>query len=249
MFESFKSLRDNPISNAVVGAPEKQQPGVVQPGQGVNPANLVRDPTTGFYFDPATGTTYQDPNGHIPVTNPNIAQQVASNFNNSQAFSRHIATVRENQDALGQNLQGVISGRTPSAAGMQLGQGLEQIQNQQLSQAAGVQGAASPLANLMAMRNTGSAAVTTNNDAAIAKIKEQDAARQAYMQLLATQGQQDISGGVQYANLANTGQGDQQGLNTGAGARNTKNAYDYGMAILKGGGDAMTGGGAGAAGG
>src|SRR6266576_2725613 len=75
------SLRDNPIANALFGKGPQQQPGVGGPAR--DPSKLVRDPVTGMFYDPTTGTSYTDSGGQVVITNPNVADRKSTRLNSS----------------------------------------------------------------------------------------------------------------------------------------------------------------------
>jgi hypothetical protein len=207
-----------------------QQPGV----GGINQDNhrLVRDPTTGMFYDPQSGTSYADADGLQPVTDPNVAQQVAANFNRSTSFLNQLGQVQGQQQGLATNLQQVIGGHGPSLAGMQTSNALDQIARDQMSQAAGVSGAASPLAHLLAMRNTGTAQIGATNAGAMARVAEQAHARDSLSALLGGMAGTDatVAGGL--AGLANTGQMGQQGLNQSTDQANQKKNTQLGASLI-----------------
>lgn len=245
------SLRDNPFSNFLFGEPSKQQPGVG--GQADDPTRLVRDPVSGMYYDPKTGTSYTDELGGNPVTNPNVAQQVAANYARQQAFLEQLNPLEaERQHAVaGQNdlagfLRGTVHGTQPSVVGLQLGQGMNKIAGDQMSMASGVSGAAAPLAGMMAARNIGSAQVGMNQNAAIARVQEQQAAANALAQLLnqqatGAQGAFNSRAGLAttYGGMAEGGQEAQQGLNRQADKERADQESKLGFAFLKGAGEAF----------
>lgn len=243
----FNSLRDNPITNFILGSGAGNQPGVGAYGSG-NPSALVRDPQTGLYFDPTTGNTYTDPQGNQPVADPNVSQQVAANFARSSGFLNNLSTFDAaqkdtiaGQGALEQVLRDRVAGKGASLAGMQLQAGQDNIARQELAQSAGVSGAGAPLAQLAAMRNTGSASIAANNAAAVARVKEEQDAANALSNLLAQRAnaantglQTNIGASTNFANLAMSGQSGQQGLDAAAAAARAASAEKFGYALLKG---------------
>jgi hypothetical protein len=76
------------------------------------------------------------------------------------------------QQQLAQQLQAQALGQGPSVAGIQLGQGLEQINRGQASQAAGVGGEGGVLARYSAMNNAAQAGAAENQSAALARATE-----------------------------------------------------------------------------
>jgi len=228
----FHSFGSNPIANTIWGGPQPNQPGVGGPAK--DPTRLVRDPTTGLYFDPTTGTTYTDGTGQRPVTDPNVAQQVSTNYSRSNAFNNQLTGLNQereqvfgNQEQLGQSFRDIISGRATSPASLQAHMAMQNIANEQLAQTAGIGGASAPLAAMAAARNTGSASIGANNQATLARVQEQRAAEDAYNNLLNAQGMgveraagRTTGAGEDYAQLAATGQAGQQGLDAATIARN-----------------------------
>ncbi len=212
----FDSLRNNPISNALLGKPPAQQPGV---GNTATNA-LQKDPSTGLYFDPTSGTTFLDAGGTQPVTDPNVAQQVAQNFTTSRQFLTRLGNVQGQEGQLAGNLSNLIAGGQPSAAQMQMQEGMNSIAQQQLSNAAGVSGAGGPLAQLLAARNTANAQIQNNAAGGIARANEVTGARSALAGLLGGMAGQDAGVAGEYSGLAQSGQAGQQGLNAQTDANN-----------------------------
>lgn len=231
-----------------LGASSQPQPGVGGPIADKDAAGvesiLHQDPITGLYFDSRTGTAYNDARGQVPVTNPNVAQQVAANFARSQSFLGALPGMEEQrqqvfagQTKLAGNLEGFLAGHGNSLAAGQLGVGMQSIADQQQGMAAGVSGAASPLAGLMAARNTGSAQVATNNASAMARAKEEEDARNALISLFASQGAgvesaagRTTGASLDFSRLGLQGQLAQQGLNQKA----KENETETGLEVAKG---------------
>ncbi|HEY6875598.1 MAG TPA: hypothetical protein VI384_04490 [Candidatus Dormibacteraeota bacterium] len=205
-----------------------QQPGVG--GQNVNNTQLVKDPTTGLYYNPQTGTSYTDAGGDNVVTDPNVAQQVATNYTRSQQFLAHLGGIQQQQGQLAGTLSHLIAGNGPSQAQMQTQGALDQIGAQQMSQAAGIGGDAGPLAHLLAMRNTGAAQIGAMNAGSLARVAESTAARGQLADLLGGMAGSDASLGSGFAGLANQGQMGQQGLNTATNDSNQKKNTQLGSA-------------------
>jgi len=207
-----------------------QQPGV----GGINQNNnhLVRDPTTGMFYDPQTGTSYADADGLQPVTDPNVAQQVAANFNRSTSFLSSLGQVQGQQQGLVNDLHRQAMGGGPSLAGMQTSNALNQIAADQMAQAAGVSGAASPLAHLLAMRNTGTAQIGATNAGAIARVAEQNAARGQLANVLGGMATTNAGLGAGFANMAQSGQEAQQGLNQSTDQANQKKNTQIGASLI-----------------
>lgn len=242
---SIGSLRDNPLSNFLLGKPPQQQPGAGNPLEGLpgyaQGSGLHQDPATGLYFDPESGTTFTDPMGQNVVTDPNVAQQVAANFNASRAFLTRLGGVQGNQDKLVGSLQSLISGQAPSMARSAAVQNVNDISQQQNSQAAGVSGPSGPLAKLLAMRNTSEAQIRAGNAGMMGQIAEQAQARNSLAQLLHSMAGTDLQGAGMTAGLAAQGQMGQQGMNQATNQANQQFNLDF----LKG----VTGAAAGGAGG
>lgn len=213
-----------------------------QPGVGSraeDPSRLVQDPTTGMFFDPSTGTTYTDATGLTPVTDPNVAQQVATNFQRSNAFMNGLQQTQQQQGQLAGTLQAAANGQGPSVGGAQLTQGLGQAANQQLAIAAGANGASGPLAQMLAARNIGNLATGTNQSAAIVRAQEAEAARQQLGQLLQNQATTNLTGATQFADTAASGQAAQQGLTQKAKEDNATNGMKILGAAFSGAGSAL----------
>lgn len=235
----WNSLRDNPVGNFLFGSTPKAQPGVGN----VSTTALQKDPSTGMYFDPSNGTTFMDANGTVPVTDPNVAQQVAQNFTASRQFLTRLGNVQGQEGQLAGNLQSLLTGGAPSMAQSQVQQGMNNIAQQQMSNAAGVSGPGGPLAQLLASRNTANAQIQANAAGGIARADELTGARNSLAQLLGGMGSQDLQAGGTLAGLAASGQGAQQGLD----AQTAQQNQDF-MAKLAGTAASTYAGGAGAKG-
>lgn len=207
-----------------------QQPGVG--GAAPTGRQLQQDPTTGLYFDPQTGTSYADATGTSPVTDPNVAQQVATNFARAQSYLTAQQGVQGQQNQLGNQLRDVIAGHAPSVAAMQSQQGADTIAAQQMSQAAGVGGASGPLAQLLAMRNTAAGQVGANQTGTIARVAEQGQARTALQNLLSGESQTDAALGAGLTGQSMTGQEAQQGLNASTDAQNSQKNQKLGASLI-----------------
>lgn len=242
---NWNSLRDNPISNFILGSGPAQQPGVGGPAK--DPSKLVQDPTTGMFYDPTTGTSYTDASGQTVVTNPNLAQQVATNFKRASAFLDNLNKLEQErqgimgeQNGLASTFKDVIAGRGPSAARIQAQIGANNVASQQLAQTAGVSGASAPLAGLMAARNTGQAQIAANNAGALGAAEESKAAMTALTALLNNQtasnaaaSQLNAGVGTDLTNTAGTEQSSQQGLNTTAQMKKADDESRFGAGALK----------------
>lgn len=149
-------------------------------GPAADARNLVRDPSTGLFYDPTTGTSYSDPHGRQPVADPNLAQRSAIDAARAGSFldklngyaNREAATFSDEQ-GLARNLQNTIRGvGAPSVAQNQLVQGMEQAANQQQSMASGASGTDAALARMQAARNTGNLQAATNQQQALVRAQE-----------------------------------------------------------------------------
>jgi len=244
------------IGSDILGAtglgPAKQQPGVGGPAK--DPSQLRQDPTTGMYFDPTTGTSYTDATGATPVTNPNVAQQVASNFATSRsllgALQGNQATI--NNAVAGQNqlrgslLNTINNPNASSVAQTQLGIGADAIARQQLQQAAGTTGANAFLARRNAANNIGGLQGALNGQQALTRANEVDAATGRLGTVLGQQAQEgqagynaNLSGAVNFSDQAGKGEAGQQGLNADADKTSQANRgklFSGGLSALASGG-------------
>jgi hypothetical protein len=209
------------------------QPGVGGPLKDPNDAGrLVRDPNTGHYYDPATGTSYMDEYGQTPVANPNVAQQVATNYANQQAFNKQLAESRAGVrgavgglTGLAGDYRAVINGTAPSVAQSQMRTGLETINASQLSGASGVGGDNAFAARRAALQNIAHAGLRANQDASLLRAKEVADARAGIGQAFSASGNlsqnqygTDASAGLRSGELALSGQRGQQGMDASADA-------------------------------
>jgi hypothetical protein len=190
------------------------------------PGRLVQDPSTGYYFDPATGTSYIDSQGTTPVKDPNVAQQVAQNFQTSRDFLGKLGTYADQQQQafsgqqrLAGNLQDVINGNGPSVANVQLRSGLDQLSREQLGAAAGASGNNAFAAQRTAMNNIAGMGIQTDQAAAMLRAKEQADARTALANVLnqeqAGAGNMyntNVSGAQGFGALAGGGEGGRESL-------------------------------------
>lgn len=229
-----------------------QQPGVGGP---IDPAKqatgnvplTVQDPTTGYYYDPATGTTYQDKEGKVPITDPNVAQQVAANYQIAQKYRESLSEYTTQQrDALaGQKdlvatLNDTIHNpNASSVAQQQLGAGADAIARGQLSAAAGATGPSAFLARRNATANIGASQSALNQTQGLVRANEVAAATNQVGGALnsmqtGARGMYDSTGTLakDYSALAESGQEADQGLNAKAdqtGAQNTKDLLGAGF--------------------
>lgn len=218
-----------------------------QPGVNNAPASTLngykemrRDPVTGLYQDPTTGQVYYDQFGKQLVTNPNVAQQVAQNFQTSQAILGGLSGARADaaaantgQASLVNNLNGVINGTAPSVAGSQLAGTLGNIQRTQMATASGFGGNNAFAARRQAMQNIAQTQQQASQQLAQLRAQEVAAAMAAkggVLQNMAgnanTQAAQDIAGGANFAEIAAKGQGAQQGLQTDTDKANIEERND-----------------------
>lgn len=239
------------------------QPGVAgDTNVPTNPANLVQDPVTGMWYDPTTGRTFTDQSGTTPVTNPNIAQQVAANFQQAQALRALAGQSRAQQNQVfGQQTQLVDNLNTTihdpnasSVARTQLQQGLGQIANQQLSAAAGVGGQNAFLARRNALNNIANATAKANEASGLARAAEVQGAQNTLAGVLNSQGagardmyKTDTGAAGDYSRLALEGQKGQQGMDQAADEATRKNRQTFSMGVIKGLGDEATAGATGGA--
>lgn len=240
-------LRHNPVSNFIFGSGPQNQPGVGGKLRDFSHP-LQHDPISGAWFDPQTGTSYLDPQGTQPITNPNIAQQVATNIQRSGAFLGQLGQAEQQQQqvfgqqqGLANNLNSVITGRAPSLAAEQAQLGANQASNQQFSAAAGTAGPAGPLAQMLAARNAANIQVGANNAGTMARTKEEMDARNSLAELLASMGQ-GVSAdanrlgtlGTNFSQQGLQGQESQQGLNRQADAQRSNQDFQFGGAFVNG---------------
>src|SRR6266436_1027645 len=139
-----------------------------QPGVGtapaVNPALLQPDPVTHLYYDPTTGRSYLDAAGTQIVTDPNVAQQVATNVAKANALWAALPAAQQQQQQAyraqtraANGLGDVISGVAPSVAQSQLGAGVDAIAANANAMAAGHTGENAALSHIQAMRSASDA--------------------------------------------------------------------------------------------
>ncbi len=238
--KNFSNATDNP-----------QQPGVGA-GAAVNPATLQRDPTSGIYYDPATGRSYTDPAGTQVVADPNLAQQTAANFQRAGGFFGKVGATDATLDAVntGQNQLGATLDRTindpnaPSVARAQLAQTTDANGRQILGTAAGVGGANAYDARRAALSTLAGANTAAVGNAAVLRQKEVADATGARGALLGQQGQQaqarqntNVGAGIDLAKTASGAQTSQQGLNQKTDAENQQKDQKYlgaGLSFLGG---------------
>jgi len=234
-----------PLAGAAGLGPAKQQPGVGGPA--VDPSKLQQDPSTGLFYDPTTGTTYADATGQSPVTNPNLAQQVATNFATRTSLLSKLAGNRSTidnavtgQKQLTGNLLNTINNpNASSVAQSQLGIGADAIARQQMQQAAGATGANAFLARRNAANNIGNLQATLNGQTALTRANEVDAATGRLSTVLgneATEGQaaysSNLLGAVQFGGQAGSGEATQQNADTTADENTQNNKQKFASGIL-----------------
>lgn len=199
------------------------QPGVGTPGQGGPPSGFVHDPETGLYYDPTSGMSFTDPQGTHVVADPNLAQQVAANFSRANSiFGNANQVYGQQRDALAR-LSAAAAGKGPSAATMAGGVAMNQIADDQLSQASGVGGASAPLARLMAARNTAAAQTGVGNQVIMGRVNEQTQARNSLSDLLNAMASQQLTAGTNLASLSDKGQETLQTLQSERDKANAEN--------------------------
>lgn len=238
--------------SGILGTSAPSQPGVG--GAAPDPARLVRDPTTGYYFDPGTGTSYTDQSGSSPVADPNVAQQVAANYQRQQQllqqlpqYQQAVKTAMGAQGSLAQNLNGVVAGTAPSAAQVQLQQGLDQLSAQQLGAASAVGGNNAFAAQRNAMNNIAGMGIQDAQAQALVRAQESAAARAQLGSVLSQQAAEgtgmygQVSGLAQnYGQMAASGQAGQQGLSATSTNQNAKTNEDELKGAASGIGSAVT---------
>lgn len=148
-----------------------------------------------------------------------IGGGIGSLFGGGGASAQQQQALKDEQ-AQRDRLTAIASGQGPSVAGLQLGQGLQQIQRQVGSEAAGTTGEGGVLARYGTMQAGANADAATNQAAAIARAQEIASANQ---QLSGLAG--GTLGTLTSANTAaNALQAQQQNLYLGAGLRAVSDA-------------------------
>lgn len=218
---------------------------------------LTRDPVTGGYVDPTTGNAF-DANG-TAIVDPNVAQQVAQSARvaagyqaTGKAQDAALDKVEGAQGGLATQLQNVIAGRAPSVAATQLAQAQDATERNILGQAAGVAGPSAYDARRAAMNAIATARTQNAGNAALTRATEVNNATTQLGGVLNSQASglqarqnTNVGAGANYAQLAESGQEKQQGLNTDADEKNqANNTQRYGAALnaLAGGAQAAFGG-------
>lgn len=231
------------------------QPGVGGPIAPGDVGRLKRDPGTGYYVDPVTGTSYTDANGTTPVANPNVAQQVATDAGTARDFlgrarsgdAEHAFTL-SGQRQLDKQLAGTIAGTTPSVAQTMLGQSTDATNRRQLSAAAGVGGANAFAARRQALQNIAQTNGQADQAAAIVRAKEINDATNSRANLLgqvATGTDRryatDVGAAGDFSSLALNGQEKNQGLDTDADKDKKNFNRKVGQGIVNGFGNFLGG--------
>jgi len=242
------------VQNATGYGPGKQQPGVGGPA--ADPSKLVRDPMTGAFVDPTTGTAYTDATGQTPVANPNVAQQVAQNNQTGRDFlgrlqqsdAEHRTAYQGQNKLLGQLDNTISNPNAPSVANTQLAINNDNNARQALGTAAGVQGPNAFAARRQALQAIAQGNTGTAQNAALLRAHEVANAQQQKGAVLGQQSAlgnqrygQDLAGAEGFAGLANTGQMGQQRMNQQQDEKDQENkkafagkVIDFGTSIFGG---------------
>jgi hypothetical protein len=235
------------VKNFLGYGPLPQQPGVGGPAK--DPSKLERDVTTGLYFDPTTGTSYTDATGQSPVTNPNVAQQVASNYATSrQLLARTAASDKEHAEVMaGQNkllgqLDNTITNvNAPSVAATQLAINNDRNASSALGNASGVGGANAFAARRQALNSIAHGNATTAQNAALARAAEVASAQGQKANILgsqATSGNQryaiDTGAAAKFADTAASGQASNQGLDQQNKEKDRENKQEFSKRLIGG---------------
>lgn len=235
--------------NDFLGTSVPTQPGV----GGARPQDawaLQPIPGTNYSYDPVTGQTYLNgTDGTQVAAAPNLAQVGAGAQATQQGFLgqqaqavQQAAATRAGQGGLAADYLATIAGRTPSVAGLQLSQGLNQIGQQQQSQAAAANGQNAFAARRAAAMNTARAGIDANGQAAILRAGETNAARTGLANLYGQESQADTAANkiasdtsLGYGNLTERAIGDREGVNQKAqedNAKNNQNLFGKGISAL-----------------
>lgn len=118
------------------------------------------------------------------ISPPRITGQEQQLLDHNALLREREAGTFAQQNALAGLLFAQAKGQGPSFAGLQLGAGLDQINRNAMSQAAGATGQGGILARYGAMQSAADAAAQTNQAAALARADEINQARQALGQNL-----------------------------------------------------------------
>ncbi len=235
------------VRNWLGYGPMPQQPGVG--GAAKDPSQLKQDPTTGMYFDPTTGTSYTDATGATPVTNPNVAQQVAANFGTSRQIlgrtgasdAEHGQVMAGQNKLLGQLDNTITNVNAPSVAGTQLAINNDRNASSALGNASGVGGANAFAARRQALNSIAQGNASTAQSAALARAAEVQGAQQQKGNILGQQSTAsnqrygiDQASAAKFADTAAEGQAGQQGLNQKQNEKDQENKQQFGKNILGG---------------
>ncbi len=245
-------LKDNVITNLpgqvknALGYGEMpKQPGVGGPAK--DPSQLKQDPTTGMYYDPTSGTTYTDASGGTPVVNPNVAQQVASNFGVSRQVlgrtgasdAEHAQVMGGQNRLLGQLDNTITNVNAPSVAATQLAINNDRNSKNALGNASGVGGANAFAARRQALNSIAGGNAATAQNAALARAAEVASAQQQKGNVLgqqSTAGNQryatDAASAAKFADTAMTGQELNQGLDQKQNEKDNENKQEFGKRVL-----------------
>jgi len=228
-------------------------------GQAVGPNGqpLTRDPVTGGFVDPSTGNVFDS--GGQPITNPNVAQQVAQNTRVAAGYQATGAAqdakldqVEGAQGGLATQLQKVIAGKAPSVAATQLAQAQDATERNILGQTAGISGPSSYDARRAAINAIAASRTANAGNAALTRATEVSNATNSLGSVLNSQASglqarqnTNVSAGSDYASKAAQGEAGQQGLNADIDKENQQNnTARYGATLngLAGGAKAAFGG-------
>ncbi len=232
----------NPVydTKKIFGIDDQQgAPGVGGPAQ--DPSRLVRLPN-GTFLDPATGTSYSDQSGQMPIAPQNLAQQTAGAGANQNQFLGRIgeqdsrsADAFGGQQKLAGDLQTVIRNpNAPSVAQQQLNQTIGNIDRQQLSGVASTGGPNAAAARAQALKTMAGLDLQSAGIGALARTNEvahaTDQLGNLYQNMAGnanTATGHDISAATQFGDQALTGAGAVQRTNSDAEKNN--NALNAGL--------------------
>jgi len=159
----------------------------------------------------ATGQVFHDPAGTIPATDPGLTQQAQRSLGISNnllqslgTYGQGFAQAQAGQNQLGSYLNRVINGSQPSVAGQQLTAGLDQTKAGIESAASGATGNNAGFAQYAKLQALGGADTATNQQAALQRQQEVNAAVGAKGALLGQQANQ--AAGMYGTTLSGAGQ-------------------------------------------
>ncbi len=214
-------------------------PGVGGPAQ--DPSRLQRQPN-GTFLDPATGTSYSDQSGQMPIAAQNQAQQTVGATANQNQFLGRIgeqdlrsADAFGGQQKLAGDLQTVIRNpNAPSVAQQQLNQTIGNIDRQQLAGVASSGGPNAAAARSQALKTMAGLDLQAAGIGALARTNEVAHARDQLGTIYQNQAGnantatgQNISAATQFGDQALTGAGAVQRVNSDAEKNN--NALNAGL--------------------